>query len=259
MKAFLIFAPKRPFFIPAKLRRIRGERITYSIGDSTSDLLFCWSPNGIYSLGTWRIAVVQVVFACWQPQFGEIGRQMVEDLARLASSGSEADCALAERTSALYSELRRIAGYYLQQERRNHTLQATALVHEVYLRLVEQHGVKWENRSQFLGIAAQMMRRILLDYSRNHLAAKRGGHVEKVSLQDAVVISKTRPADIVALDEALTRLAEIDAQKAHLVELRFFGGLDIEETARVLEVSPATVKRNWVVAKAWLARELSRL
>jgi RNA polymerase sigma-70 factor (ECF subfamily) len=182
---------------------------------------------------------------------------MLEDSARLANPDSDGDSALAERTSALYSELRRLAGHYLQQERRNHTLQATALVHEVYLRLVEQRGVQWENRNQFLGIAAQLMRRILLDYSRGHQAAKRGGNVERVSLQDAVVISKTRPADIVALDEALTRLAAIDSQQARLVELRFFGGLDVEETARVLEVSPSTVKRNWVVAKAWLGRELS--
>lgn len=182
---------------------------------------------------------------------------MVEDPATLANPDSGGDVALAERTSALYSELRRIAGHYLQQERRNHTLQATALVHEVYIRLVEQRGVQWDNRNQFLGIAAQLMRRILLDYSRNHQAAKRGGNVDKVSLQDAVMISKARPSDIVALDEALTRLAEIDAQKARLVELRFFGGLSIEEAAQVLEVSPATVKRNWTVAKAWLARELS--
>src|SRR5580658_10047789 len=116
---------------------------------------------------------------------------MLEDSARLANPDSDGDSALAERTSALYSELRRLAGHYLQQERRNHTLQATALVHEVYLRLVEQRGVQWENRNQFLGIAAQLMRRILLDYSRRHQAAKRGGTAEKVFLQEAVVISKT--------------------------------------------------------------------
>lgn len=185
-------------------------------------------------------------------------RQLPEDIARLANPDGENDRALAERTSALYSELRRIAGHYLRQERRDHTLQATALVHEVYLRLVDQRGVRWENRSQFLGIAAQLMRRILLDYSRSHQAAKRGGNSERVFLQEASIISKTRPADVVALDEALTRLAEIDSQQARLVELRFFGGLSVEETAGVLEVSPATVKRNWCVAKAWLARELSK-
>jgi len=164
----------------------------------------------------------------------------------------------AEWTSLLYAELRRLAGYYMQQERGDHTLQATALVHEVYLRLVDQRGVQWENRNQFLGVAAQLMRRVLLDYGRSHRAAKRGGDVGKVFLQEATVLSKTVPADIVALDEALTRLAALDEQQARLVELRFFGGLSIEEAAGVLEVSPATVKRNWRVAKAWLARELVR-
>ncbi len=160
-------------------------------------------------------------------------------------------------TALLYSELRRLAGYYMRQERGNHTLQATALVHEAYLRLIDQHGVQWKDRNQFLGVAATVMRRVLLDYSRGYQAAKRGGNVEKVFLQEAAVASKTRPADIVALDEALTRLGKVDPQQAHLVELRFFGGLSIEETAGVLAVSPATVKRSWNVAKAWLARELA--
>jgi RNA polymerase sigma-70 factor, ECF subfamily len=180
-------------------------------------------------------------------------------MARVANPGGESERALADRTSTLYLELRRIAGHYLRQERPNHTLQATALVHEVYLRLVDQREVQWENRNQFLGVAAQLMRRILLDYSRRHQAAKRGGNAQKVFLEEASIISKTQPADVVAVDEALTRLAGIDAQQARLVELRFFGGLNIEETAGVLEVSPATVKRNWTVAKAWLARELSKM
>jgi RNA polymerase sigma factor (TIGR02999 family) len=192
-----------------------------------------------------------------QPLRGKIVHEMPDDVERIANPDSDGDRALAERTSALYSELRRLAGHYLQQERSNHTLQATALVHEVYLRLVGQKAVQWENRNQFLGIAAQLMRRILLDYSRSHQASKRGGDVDKVSLQEQVIFSKTRPTDIVALDEALTRLAKIDSRQARLVELRFFGGLDIEETAQVLEISPATVKRSWLVAKAWLARELS--
>jgi RNA polymerase sigma-70 factor, ECF subfamily len=198
---------------------------------------------------------------CLQAQNGWSARsvrQLPEGMPRLRNPTGDSDAALAERTSALYSELRRIAGYYLRQERRNHTLQATALVHEVYLRLVDQRVVQWENRNQFLGVAAQLMRRILLDYSRSHQAAKRGGNSPKVFLQEATIISKTRPADVVALDEALTRLAEIDSQQAHLVELRFFGGLSIEETAGVLGISPATVKRNWTVAKAWLARELTK-
>lgn len=163
-----------------------------------------------------------------------------------------------EWTALLYSELRRLAGYYMQQERGDHTLQATALVHEVYLRLIDQHGVQWQNRNQFLGVAAKVMRRVLLDYSRSHQAAKRGGNVDRVFLQEAAIASKTRPASVVALDAALIRLSEVDPEQARLVELRFFGGLSIEETAGVLAVSPATVKRNWNVAKAWLARELAR-
>lgn len=176
----------------------------------------------------------------------------------LAGSSGATEQDLAEWMSFLYSELRRLASYYLQRERGNHTLQATALVHEAYLRLVDQRQVRWENRNQVMGIAAQLMRRVLLDYSRGHQAAKRGGDVNKVYLEEASLVSKTRPADVVAVDEALNKLAVLDPQQARLVELRFFGGLSIEETAGVLEISPATVKRNWSVAKAWLARELRR-
>jgi RNA polymerase sigma-70 factor, ECF subfamily len=165
---------------------------------------------------------------------------------------------LSESTAMLYSELRRLASYYLQRERGNHTLQATALVHEAYIRLVDQRGIQWGNRNQFMGVAAQLMRRILLDYSRGHQAAKRGGDVDKVYLEEAALVSPVRATDVVALDEALVRLAELDPQQARLVELRFFGGLSIEETAEVLEISPATVKRSWNVAKAWLARELGK-
>lgn len=180
------------------------------------------------------------------------------DAKRVADNNQGKALARDEWTASLYSEMRRLAGYYMQQERGNHTLQATALVHEAYLRLIDQHGVQWKNRNQFLGVAATVMRRVLLDYSRGYQAAKRGGNVEKVFLQEAAIASKTRPTDIVALDEALTKLGKVDPQQAHLVELRFFGGLSIEEAAGVLAVSPATVKRNWNVAKAWLARELAR-
>ena len=180
------------------------------------------------------------------------------DAKSLANNNQGKALAPDEWTALLYSELRRLASYYMQQERGNHTLQATALVHEAYLRLIDQHGVQWKNRNQFLGVAATVMRRVLLDYSRGYQAAKRGGNVERVFLQEAAIASKSRPADIVALDEALTKLSEVDPQQAHLVELRFFGGLSIEEAAGVLAVSPATVKRNWNVAKAWLARELAQ-
>jgi RNA polymerase sigma-70 factor, ECF subfamily len=166
------------------------------------------------------------------------------------------DKAVAELVVSLYSELRRLASGYLRRERRDHTLQTTALVHEAYLKLAEQKGVRWKNSGQFLGIAAQLMRRILVDYSRSHSAAKRGGNAEKVFLEEAFVLTKQKAADVVALDEALTRLGEFDPQQARLVELRFFGGLSIEEAAGVLGVSNTTVKRNWNLAKAWLAREL---
>jgi len=168
------------------------------------------------------------------------------------------DKAVAELVVLLYSELRKLASSYLRRERSDHTLQTTALVHEAYLRLADQREVRWKSREQFLGIAAQLMRRILVDYSRGHDAKKRGKGFERVFLEEAAGVSKGKATDVVALDEALTRLAEFDPQQSQLVELRFFGGLSIEEAAGVLRVSRTTVKRNWNVAKAWLARELHR-
>jgi RNA polymerase sigma-70 factor (ECF subfamily) len=168
------------------------------------------------------------------------------------------DKAVAELVVLLYSELRRLASSYLRRERSDHTLQTTALVHEAYLRLADQKEVRWKNREQFMGVAAQLMRRILVDYSRGHDAKKRGNEFEKVFLEEAEVVAKGKTADVIQLDEALTRLAEFDPQQAHLVELRFFGGLSIEEAAGVLGVSRNTVKRNWDLSKAWLARELQR-
>jgi RNA polymerase sigma-70 factor, ECF subfamily len=166
------------------------------------------------------------------------------------------DKAVAELVVQLYSELRRLASGYLRRERSDHTLQTTALVHEAYLRLAEQKEVRWKNREQFMGVAAQLMRRILVDYSRGHDAQKRGSDFEKVFLEEAEVVSKGKAADVIALDEALTRLAEFDPEQARLVEMRFFGGLSLEEAAGVLGVSRTTVKRNWNLSKAWLAREL---
>ena len=168
------------------------------------------------------------------------------------------DKAVAELVVLLYSELRSLASGYLRRERSDHTLQTTALVHEAYLRLADQREVHWKNREQFLGVAAQLMRRILVDYSRGHGAQKRGKGFEKVFLEEAEVVSKDKAADVIALDEALTRLAEFDPQQARLVELRFFGGLSIEESAGVLRVSRTTLKRDWNLAKAWLARELRK-
>jgi RNA polymerase sigma-70 factor (ECF subfamily) len=168
------------------------------------------------------------------------------------------DKAVTELVVLLYSELHGLASRYLQRERSDHTLQATALVHEAYLRLANQREVHWKNKEQFLGVAAQLMRRILVDYSRGHGAKKRGKGFERVFLEEAAGVSKGKAADVVALDEALTRLAEFDLQQSQLVELRFFGGLSIEEAAGVMGVSGTTVKRNWNLAKAWLARELRR-
>jgi RNA polymerase sigma factor (TIGR02999 family) len=157
----------------------------------------------------------------------------------------------------VYDELRRQAARYLRREQPGHTLQTTALIHEAYVRLVDQRNVQWQNRAHFFGIAAQMMRRILVDHARTKKRAKRGGSDIKVSLDDATVAVKGQDLDVVAVDEALTRLAKIDEQQSRVVELRFFSGLTVEETAEVMGISPATVKRDWSMAKAWLHRELS--
>jgi len=158
----------------------------------------------------------------------------------------------------LYDELRRLASYYLRRERPNHTLQPTALVNEAYLRLVDQTDVEWKNRSHFFGIAAQQMRRILVDYSRSHQAAKRGGAAAKISLDEAMIVSKENPGEVLIVDETLSRLAAFDPQQAKIVELRVFGGLTVEEVAEALGISPATVKRDWTVARAWLTREMNQ-
>ena len=153
----------------------------------------------------------------------------------------------------VYGELRRLAASYLRKERVGHTLQPTALVHEAYMRLVDQTQVQWQNRAHFFGVAAQMMRRILVDHARAHEAEKRGGEFQKLSLDENLDASGgERDVNLVALDDALNRLAGMDPQKSKIVELRFFGGLSVEETAEVLGVSAPTVKRQWRMAKAWL-------
>ena len=147
-------------------------------------------------------------------------------------------------------------GQNLRRERAGHTLQTTALIHEAYLRLVDQKNVHWQNRAHFFGIAAQLMRRILVDHARTKKRAKRGGSDIRVSLDEATAVAKAPDLDVVALDEALERLAKIDEQQSRIVELRLFSGLTVEETAEVLSISPATVKRDWSMAKAWLHREI---
>jgi RNA polymerase sigma-70 factor, ECF subfamily len=156
----------------------------------------------------------------------------------------------------VYGELRRLAGSYMRRERQDHTLQATALVHEAYLKLVEQRSVNWQGRAHFYGVAAQLMRRILIDHARAHLRQKRGGEQKKVSLDEAYIFSEQQSAELLAVDEALERLARLDARQARVVELRFFGGLSVEEAAEVLGVSPKTIKRDWSVAKTWLYADL---
>ena len=156
----------------------------------------------------------------------------------------------------VYEELRRQAARYLQRERVGHTLQTTALIHEAYLRLVDQRNVQWQNRAHFFGIAAQLMRRILVDHARTKKRAKRGGSDIRVSLGEANALTRAQDLDVVALNEALERLEQIDEQQSKIVELRFFSGLTVEETAEVLNISTATVKRDWSMAKAWLHREI---
>ena len=156
----------------------------------------------------------------------------------------------------VYDELRRLAGSYMRRERVDHTLQATALVHEAYLKLVEQRSVDWQSRAHFFGVAAQLMRRILIDHARGHSREKRGGDDKKVSLDEAFIFSEQKADELLAVDDSLNQLAKIDPRQAKTVEMRFFGGLSIEEAAEVLGVSPKTVKRDWSVAKAWLYADL---
>lgn len=180
-------------------------------------------------------------------------------MTRLLVNWSNGDSSALEALMPLvYDELHRLASRYLSRERPWHTLQSTALVHEAYLRLIDQREVHWQNRSHFFGVAAQMIRRILVDHARSHQAAKRGAGAVKLSLDEVVAAAGERQdIDLVALDDALNRLAQIDPQQSRIVELRFFSGLSIEETAEVLHISPATVKRDWVMAKAWLFREIT--
>lgn len=156
----------------------------------------------------------------------------------------------------VYDELRRLASGYMRRERPDHTLQATALVHEAYLRLVDQTQIDWRGRAHFFSIAARLMRQILVDHARERNADKRGGGMTKLALDDAVSFAQENEIDLIALDDALKTLANFDQQQSQIVELRFFGGLTIEETSEVLHVSPSTVKREWGLAKAWLRREV---
>jgi RNA polymerase sigma factor (TIGR02999 family) len=158
----------------------------------------------------------------------------------------------------VYAELRRIATRYVRGERAEHTLQPTALVHEAYMRMVEQKDVQWQNRAHFLGCAAQLMRHILVDHARSRRAGKRGGGGARVTLGDAVAVAEERAVDLIALDDALKALEALDPRQSRMVELRYFGGLSIEETAEVLGLSSAQVRREWTAVRVWLRRELQR-
>jgi RNA polymerase sigma factor (TIGR02999 family) len=157
----------------------------------------------------------------------------------------------------VYGELRRLARRYMLAENRGHTLEATALVHEAYLRLIDQNRVNWQNRAQFFGVAAQIIRRLLVDHARGRHRLKRGGGELKVTWTENINVPEPVDVDLVVLDDALNSLAEMDSQQSRIVELRFFGGLSIEETAAALDISPATVKRDWAVARAWLYRAIT--
>src|SRR6266516_1798089 len=165
--------------------------------------------------------------------------------------------ALEKLLPLIYNELRRLAHNFLYRERPGHTLQTTALVHEAYLKLIDQNDARWQNRAHFFAIAAQAMRRILIDSARKHAAAKRGGPQAELSLDEVADIALEPDINLLKLDEALNELAKIDSRQSRIVELRYFGGLTIEETAEVISVSPATVKREWMMARAWLHQEIT--
>lgn len=181
--------------------------------------------------------------------------QQVTQLLLAWSNGDQK--AMEKLTPLVYEELHRLARRYMANERSGHTLQATALVNEAYLRLVDSKNVRWQNRAHFFAVSAQLMRRILVDFARSRHYQKRGGEARQVSLDEALVVSRERGSDLVALDDALNALAALDPRKSRVVELRFFGGLTVEETAEALEVSPDTVLRDWKFAKTWLLRELT--
>jgi RNA polymerase sigma factor (TIGR02999 family) len=175
----------------------------------------------------------------------------------LVAWGSGDQAARDELMPLVYEELRRLAHQCIRRERPGHTLQTSALLNEAYLRLIDQKNINWQDRAHFFGIAARLMRQVLVDYARKRRYAKRGGDAHRVPLDEAMIVSEERAADVVALDDALKLLAEIDPRQSQIVELRFFGGLSIDETAEVLAVSPGTVMRDWTLAKAWLRRAVT--
>jgi RNA polymerase sigma factor (TIGR02999 family) len=182
-----------------------------------------------------------------------------QEISQLLHAWSNGDQTAFDRLMPLvYDELRQRARRYMERQSPGHTLQTTALIHEAYLKLVEQKDAHWQNRAHFFGVAAKAMRSILADYARTKHAAKRGGEIHQVSLDEAAAVSTERAAELVALDDALASLAALDQRKCQVVEMRYFGGLTVEETAAVLKVSPETVARDWRLARTWLLRTLSK-
>ena len=206
--------------------------------------------NGSHCTQKFRIVFTTVVIFCI-PE-GVIANSF-QSGPRLTEYGNTPE----SQVTALYKELRRVAAGCLRRERQNHTLQPTALVHEAYLRLAAQGQTDWSDRAQFLAVASHLMREILIDYARTRNRAKRGGGLALIQLEDAGELAAPAEVDLLSLDEALNTLEHVHPQQRRIVELRYFGGLSIEETAEVLSISPATVKRDWRTAKAWLHRELS--
>ena len=181
-----------------------------------------------------------------------------QEITQLLLNWSKGDqAALDQLIPLVYPELRKLARRYMGRESPEHTLQTSALINEAYLRLVDQQAVEWNDRAHFFAVAAQVMRHILIDHARSHLYGKRGAGAQHVPLDEVAVVSQERAAELVALDDALTSLAKIDERKGKIIELRFFGGLSVDETAEVMNVSPVTVMREWRAAKAWLHREVS--
>jgi len=188
---------------------------------------------------------------------GQSGDPAAGDISAILRAWTGGDQgALDKLTPIVYDELRRLARRYMHRERPGHSLQTTALVNEAYIRLVDYKRMQWQNRAHFFAVSAQLMRRILVEHARRH-NLKRGGDVVHVSLEEALVLGGGREAEMVALDDAMNALAKMDARKVQVVEMRFFGGLSVEETAEVLKISPVTVMRDWTMAKAWLHRELT--
>ena len=207
-----------------------------------------------------RLSLEKYLTADGSGRIGEISvnrqwNDVTELLARFRAGDRDAQSRL---LPLVYGELRRLAFACLNRERRDHTLEPTALVHEAFLRLTRGDQPAWQDRAHFLGVASRLMRQILVDYARRHQARKRGGSRERVSLQDSVVVSKEKSDELLLLDDALGRLAQQDERQSRIVEMKFFGGLRVEEIAEVLQLSPRTIKREWMMARAWLHREICR-